>query len=139
MKIETHLSPNCSEATFVVVNWKTRKILDHFDESNECCDESQIADFLKYIWPYVINPNASIEISPNSGNSFHPEILEALNKLHRKGVILPHTDKDGKLLEEIGKDLIEACGDSIDYEKIIMSHLKSKVELMAEGFYGRKK
>jgi hypothetical protein len=132
MKIETHLSPNCSEATFVIVDWKNKRLIEAWQESNESIDADGIASFITQIWSQL-NNSGSIEYTSN-GNSFHPDLLEALKELKQEGVTM--ADVDSPEMKAMSEELLEAAK---GYKDIIYKHCKSKVELLAEGYYGGKK
>ena len=133
MKIETHLSPNCSEATFIVVDWKTKLVQDTWQESDESLDAEGIGSFISCIWEYL-EKNASV-VAHSNGNGFHPELLEILMDMHQKGIKM--LERDSPAMNVMAEELLEANDGK--YKEIIYKHMKSKVELLAEGFYGGKK
>jgi hypothetical protein len=131
MKIETWLSPNCSEATFVVVDWKNKQVLAAWQETNESVDADGIASFISCIWGHLKSGDDVASIS--NGNGFHPELLDALKELKQEGVIM--VDQDSPQMKAMADDLMET---DKGYKEVIYKHTKSKVELLAEGFYGGK-
>ena len=132
MKIETHLSPNCSEATFVVVDWKNKQIHDTWEESSESIDADGVASFISCVWTHLQSGDEIVAHS--NGNGFHPELLDALVELKKEGVTM--IEQESPQMEAMADEIMEADG---GYKEIIYKHTKSKVELLAEGFYGGKK
>jgi len=133
MKIETHLNPNCSEATFVVVDWNKKRVLETWEESNESICTDDIASFISCVWRWMKNKNAEVTYTSN-GNSFHPDLLNALKELKTEGVVM--VDEDSPQMKAMAHDLLEANYGK--YKDILYKHCKSKVELLAEGYYGGK-
>lgn len=132
MKIETHLSPNCSEATFVIVDWKHKKIINSFQEASDSCAEDSMLNFIEYCNKELGKGN-NIEVTENQGNNFHPKVLDAIVSLRKKGVKLDFTGKNTKAMFE------ELCQTNCNEEDVLLRYTKSKVELLASGYYGRKK
>jgi hypothetical protein len=131
MKIETHLSPNCSEATFVLVDWKKKRLIDAWQESNECIGPDGIASFISCIWNHLKH-GKDVEYTSN-GNSFHPALLEALKELRQEGITM--ADECSPEMKAMADEILES---DKGYKEIIYKHCKSKVELLAEGYYGGK-
>jgi hypothetical protein len=131
MKIETHLSPNCSEATFVIVNWKKKQILDTFEMTSECGDCEE-AWFIKSIDEYARKKDVSITEGKNNGDSYHPEIIEAIEANVKAGRQL-NMDED-----TINRLLAENTNTSDDIKTMITKLYMTNAEALAAGLYGGK-
>ena len=131
MKIEKHLNPNCSEAVFAIVDWEGRHIIDTMDMSSDSTDTDSTIMFMDTIIEAVKNKHA-VEIIRNDGNSYHPDIADAVIELTKQEFKIDTTkaaealeDGDWKTMTELEDRLVKAS--------------KSKCELIAEGYYGKKK
>ena len=130
MKIETYLSPNCSEATFAIVNWN-KHTLETFNESNENADTENIMSFLNLCWDSLSNGD-DVVLTEDNGNGFHPDMMDAIKAIWKPDTKFKITDE--KAMSD------ELCADSgNNVEQIIRKYMKSKVELLAEGYYGGKR
>jgi hypothetical protein len=116
------------------VDWKKKQILDTWEESSESTDVDGIASFISCVWEWLRDKNVNIEVKSN-GNGFHPEILDALTELKSEGVVMPK--EDSPELQKMAEEILNSDGNN--YKELIYKNLKTKVELMAEGYYGGKK
>jgi len=135
MKIETHLSPNCSESAFVVVDWKSKRIITSYDFASDGIEEGEIRDFISEIQGYIADGYSVEQLNTKSGDSFHPALVATLQEFKEKGLIIDTKNK--KRMEALGKELLELEKIDNTYETML-KHTSSKVELLAKGYYGRK-
>ena len=78
MKIETHLSPNCSESAFVVVDWNSKKIVTAYDFSSDSIEAEEVSDFISEIQGYIADGHSVEQLDSKSGDGFHPALVETL-------------------------------------------------------------
>ena len=132
MKIETQLNPNCSETTFVILDWDKKELIDTLRENSGSVDVDMTISFIDAMEDYV-KKGYSIEEVNNQGNGWHPAMLEIVRRMVKEKVKID-SEKLGTFISDYNGEL----GTQEAYDEC-MASMKTKAELFAAGYYGKKK